>query len=56
MEYILWIKSDYEGWSDYDFATLKEAVNYGIKNSYGQEFKVTKKVNYTIEKILEENN
>ena len=51
--YIVWINFGYEGWSPAEFETLKEAVEYGTKNNYGSDFKITKKVEYSIKEVEE---
>ncbi len=48
MNYILWINYGYEGWSPTEYETLEECLNGAMKNAYGNEFKITKKIDYKI--------
>lgn len=46
-KYIVWIEGT-EGYSPNDFDSFLDAFNYGVTNSYGREFFVTKQVDFEV--------
>ena len=51
--YIVWKSYGVEGWDYDEFMTLKDAVDFITKNNYGNEFKITKLVEYDISEVVE---
>ena len=51
--YIVWKNYGHDGWSPYEFKTLKECVDYILKENYGSEWKITKEIVLEIKAVEE---